>query len=276
MKKMNLVVVALLSGAAAITANATVVTFEGLPLGNPGTDGSTQYGSTGTYYWNGSSGSGNFTTQNATFLNSYDTTFGSWEGFAYSNTTNTTTGGFGNQYSAFAGSGQGGSAKYAVGYQPYVGEWSITFDAVEDFGTGRGLFATNTTYAGLDMANGSGFSKKFGGASGDDPDWFKLTINGWNGAASTGAIDFYLADFRFSNNSQDYILSSWAFVNLSSLGAVNKLTFGLSSSDNSFGFMNTPAYFALDNLGAIPEPTSLLLTAMGLGLWAFRRQRKTS
>ena len=276
MKIKNLVVAALLTGAAGITANATIVTFEGLPLGNPGSDGSTQYGSTGTYYWNGSNSGGNFTTQNATFLNVYDTMFGSWEGFAYSNLTDSTTGGFGNQYSAIAGGGAGGSAKYGVGFQPYVGEWAINFDADENFGTGRGLFVTNTTYAGLDMANGSGFSKKFGGTSGKDADWFKLTINGWDGLTSKGAVEFYLADFRFNDNSQDYILNSWAFVNLSSLGTVDKLTFGLTSTDNGMFGMNTPAYFALDNVGAIPEPSTLILTSLGLGAWIFRRQRKTS
>ena len=44
-------------------------------------------------------------------------------------------------------------------------------------------------------------------------------------------MEFYLADYRFANNASDYIVRDWTFVNLASLGAVSKLTFGLTSSD---------------------------------------------
>jgi len=253
----------------------STVTFEGLPLGNPGTDGSTEYGTTGTYYWKGSSGSGSFTTQGATFVNTYDALYDSWDGFAYSNTVDTTTGGYGNQYSAIAGGGAGGSSVYAVGYQPFSGVWSMTLASAQNF-SGRGMFVTNTTYDALDMENGSGFTKKFGGASGNDPDWFKLTIQGWNGGSSVGSVDFYLADFRFSNNAQDYIVKSWQWVDLSSLGTVDELTFALSSSDTSTFGMNTPAYFALDNVeAAVPEPSAgLLLLLSAAGAAALRRRKK--
>ena len=58
------------------------------------------------------------------------------------------------------------------------------------------------------MRDGDAFSKKFGGASGDDPDWFKLTITGNDSTgASVGSVDFYLADYRSSTNSLAYIVS---------------------------------------------------------------------
>lgn len=212
-----------------------------------------------TTAWTGSNGTGDFL---------YD----SWSGWAYSKATNISTPGFGNQYSAITGGGVGGTTTYAVGYQPFFGEWAIDFDVAENF-DGRGLFATNTTYAALDMENGSFAGKKFGGLSGNDADWFKLTIQGWNGGLSTGSIDFYLADFRFSDNSQDYILDAWAFVDLSTLGTLDKLTFGLTSSDNGNFGMNTPSYVALDNIGAVPEPsTLLLLSSGGLAIWILRRR----
>src|SRR4051812_32566807 len=56
-----------------------------------------------------------FNSGGAQFNNNYDTTFGSWGGFAASNVVNTITPGYGNQYASFAGGGDG-SAKYAVGY----------------------------------------------------------------------------------------------------------------------------------------------------------------
>jgi len=202
-----------------------------------------------------------------------DFLFDSWSGWAYSKATDTLTPGFENQYSAIAGGGADGSTNYAVGYQP-VGEWAILFDVEEDF-SGRGFYATNTTYGAFDMQTGSGFSKIFGGASGNDADWFMLTIQGWNGAASTGSVDFYLADFRFAENSQDYILDSWAFVDLSGLGTLDKLTFGMTSSDTGDWGMNTPATFAMDNVGAVPEPSTWILCGLGLAVACGLRLRRT-
>lgn len=239
---------------------ASPVTFESRSLGEIG-DGSSEYNAGGEYYWNGSDGMGDFTVNGVTFPNTF-TDYGSyttWEGFAYSNITDNTTSGFGNQYSAYPGSGAGGSATYAVVF----GDPTLTYAAPFDFSGGKGLSVANATYPALDMLNGSGFSKKFGGASGDDPDWFLLSITGSNGGTSTGTVDFYLADFRFADNSLDYIVDDWAFVNLGSLGTVDSLSFALSSSDNGDFGMNTPAYFALDNLDAIPEPGTLVTVLAG-------------
>lgn len=266
-------------------ARADVFNFEGLPLGNPGADGSTPYGATGKYYWNGSNGAGGFTTANALGTlrakNVYDPTYGSWDGFSYSNTTDVASLSYTNQYSAIPGAGAGGSANYAVGYQPYFGEWSMTFSTPVSLADGGGFSLTNTTIAYYSLLNGDGFAKKFGGASGNDPDFFKLTIYGWNGAAALGAVDFYLADYRFADHAQDYIVNAWTTVDLSAFGgAVDKLTFGLSSSDvGDFG-MNTPAYFALDNVtvSAVPEPSAaaLLLAGLGAAAWAASRRRSAA
>jgi hypothetical protein len=112
---------------------------------------------------------------------------------------------------------------------------------------------TNTTYAALSMRDGDMFAKKFGGPDGTDPDFFVLTIHGVdaNGNA-TGSVDFFLADYRFQDPSLNYIVSSWTTVDLTPLGNAASLTFELSSSDiGPFG-MNTPAYFAIDNLVVMP------------------------
>ena len=241
--------------------HASVVGFEDLTL-SPNT------------YWNGSNGAGSFTSGGVTFPNSYDSYWGSWDGFAYSNVQDSTTPGWGNQYAARPGTGYNGSANYAVAYQPYVGNFEISLGGISNF-AGRGLHVANTTYVALDMQNGSGFSKKFGGTNGADADWFRLTVRGLLGGSETGAVDFYLADYRFSNSSQDYILNTWAFVDLTSLRTVDALSFDLASSDNGDWGMNTPAYFAIDNLGSVPEPscTSLLMVS-GLCLAVSRRARR--
>lgn len=186
-----------------------------------------------------------------------------WSGWVYSNHTDTSTAGLGNQYSAYAGSGYGGSANYAVAF---VGPSDITLAAPTRVG---GAYFTNTTYAALSMRDGDGFAKKFGGASGNDPDYLKLTISGFDGAQAKGQVDFWLADYRFADSGKDYIVKDWTFVDLSALGQVSRLSFQLSSSDNGPWGMNTPAYFAMDNLTAVPEPAQSGLLLAGLALIGF-------
>ena len=235
------------------SATAAAVTFETVFLGPSG-------------YRNGSGGEGNLTLEGVVFKNSYESLYGSWSGFAISNHTDTATAGFLNQYSALAGTGANGSQKYAVGYDAV-----ISFNSLIDL-NGQGASFTNTTYAGLSMRNGDSFAKKFGGTTGNDPDWLLLTIDGYFGGVQTASsVKFYLADFRFSNNSQDYIVGDWKSVDFSALGTVNELRFRMSSSDNGTFGMNTPAYFAMDSF-SVPEPSSLLLTLLGSG-FLIRRKR---
>lgn len=214
-----------------------------------------------------------FTSGPATYKNEF-TDFGgfdAWQGWSYSNTTDTTTPGFQNQYSAFTGGGLN-SANYGVAFTGGASS-IVTFAQPTQLDGG---YFTNTTYAALSMLSGDSFAKKFGGASGDDADWFLMTVTGKDGSDSvTGTLDMYLADYRFTDNSLDYILDSWTFLDLSPLGAVSSLEFTLSSSDTgSFG-MNTPAYFAMDDLSvaAVPVPSAIWLFGSGL-LLLVRRARQ--
>lgn len=200
--------------------------------------------------------------------------FDFWGNWAYSKDTDSTTSGFGNQYSSITGSGAGGSSNYLVGFQSGL-TFDLSFSAAEDF-TGRGLEVTNTTYAHNDMRDGGSFSKKFGGPSGNDEDWFLLTIEGFNSSSSTGTVGFYLADYRFTNNSLDYIVNEWTFVDLSALGSIDELRFSLSSSDTGTFGMNTPAYVALDNIGIVPEPSSAILLLLGCASLSFGRKNHVS
>lgn len=198
-------------------------------------------------YWNGSDGAGFFNSGDFVFWNSYDQTYGSWSGFAYSNQTDQSTAGFTNQYSVYTGAGYQ-SETFAlasvygdVGLKVLNAEGSVL----------NGFFVTNSTYAALSMQDGDFFGKKFGGISGDDPDWFMLTIKGYyEGDEVNTDVEVYLADFRFTDNSQDYILDYWRWVDLRVLGTIDSLSFELSSSDVGMFGMNTPAYFAMDDLHA--------------------------
>ncbi len=200
-------------------------------------------------YWNGSDTSGGFQSGSAYFYNNYNQSWGSWTGFAYSNMKNDTTAGYTNQYSAITAGGVNGSDNYGVAYAG--APISVRLDSTLAGNVLQGVFVTNSTYAVLSMENGDAYAKKFGGADGTDPDWFLLTIKGYEKGAYTDSVNFYLADFRSDNPADDYILKSWAWVDLQSLGAVDSLTFELNSSDVGTYGMNTPAYFCLDNLNDI-------------------------
>ncbi len=226
--------------------------------------------------------SGAFVVGGNSFNNQFSTipgVGGVWSGWAMSTMTDTTTPGFANQFSAIPGSGANGSKTYAVGFT-----WGTDpptdpkhpSDSIINLATGTrplSIQVTNTTYAYLSMLNGDQFAHKFGPG-----DFLLLTVTGYNSlngvGQSVGQVDFYLANFLGANRS---IVNTWQTVNLASLAGAKSLRFGLESSDNdpTFG-MNTPAYFAADNLAVTPEPAAgmlALLGAVGLGMTALRRRR---
>jgi len=183
-----------------------------------------------------------------------DTGFGFWlGGWAVSTKTDSLSSGIGNQYSARPGGGAAGSEGYGV----------ATSSAVVQYGEGGftpvSMQVTNSTYAHNSMRDGDQFAKKFGGETGDDPDFFRLIIQKYLGdSLYADSVVFYLADFRFEDNSQDYIVSDWETVNLDSLGVADSLFFRFETSDvGEFG-PNTPFYFCMDNLTVREEVTSIV------------------
>ncbi len=196
-------------------------------------------------------------------------------GWSYSNVNDTTTAGFNNQWAAYTGTGVGGSGNYAL-----VNSFSPNGATIElpDQQRAKSVWITNTTYAALSMRDGDSFAKKFGGSSGDDPDFFKLIVTGFSEAAAagseTGSVEFYLADYRFNDNALDYILDEWVELNLTAVGNARSLAIAFESSDvGQFG-INTPTYAAFDSLSvtSVPEPNSCLMLAWIPGILLFRRR----
>jgi len=181
--------------------------------------------------------------------------YGYWGGFTASNRTDLNQTGLNAQYTAVPGVGYDGSSQYAVAYT--YGMQTEVYAADGQTHTVTGCYITNNLWAYQDIFEGSMGQTPFGGLTGDDPDWFKLTATGKNANGQTvGELDFYLADYRFANNEEDYVVDTWEWFDLSPLGPVASISFSLSSTKSNYGGMITPAYFCMDNFnggGAAPD-----------------------
>ncbi|MDD6641461.1 MAG: DUF4465 domain-containing protein [Bacteroidales bacterium] len=177
----------------------------------------------------------------------------SWEGFTVARISSDTL----NSFGCMAQGGFDGVGKpYLVGYysEYYTGtngngdpssnmilfNDGNTYDAV-------GVYVCNNSNTYHSILNGDSYAKKF--AQGDT---LVLKIHALD---ESYAIDdskqnvvVYLADCRSSDASAWKINKGWEWIDLSALGNVSGLAFTMASSDVSYGFMNTPAYFCLDKL----------------------------
>lgn len=242
MKKQLLIVIGMM-GLTAFSQTSFVTDFESLGVA-PGT-----YSSTTT------SGNG-FQAGHAFFGAHYDSNFGFWsDGWSASAVHDSSTAGFGNANACAAYFGYGGSSTFAVGNT--TGYLTLRLTDSLAGKTVSGMYVCNSTYAYKSMKYGDNFAKKFGDTTGTNcgcaqgtyPDWFKLTVKRYYaGVLQNDSVEFYLADYRFTNSAQDYLVNTWTWLNLSTLGNTDSLAFLLHSTDNGAFGMNTPAFFCIDNL----------------------------
>jgi hypothetical protein len=267
LRPFRLALAVLAAVAAPALAAAVVVDFDNLPVpasgafnGNPGGLAPGQFVSTP------------WTAAGVAFANTFGIdSFGGfnyeyWSGFAYSNVVNTTDPAFENQYASYPGGGYG-STTYAVAYSDAA---VVTLPMPA---TVAGFRIANTTYAALTMKNGDqyGFSAPLAAGG-----WFAATATGRLGAATTGSATFYLADLRVP--ASPGILAGWGWFDLAPLGTVDRIEFSFDGSDKGTFGLNTPAYFAMDDLtvSAVPEPASVGAALMGvtIGLRCLRSRRR--
>lgn len=204
-------------------------------------------------YWDGSDSTGGFVSGGMYFPNHYT---GYWaDGFAYSSVIDSVTSGYTNMFAAKPATGFNGTSNYGV-VQVYP-KAVARLNNVAPTMVIHGFYVTNGTYAYNSMRDGDTFARKFGDTTGTNsglpqgsyPDFFKLTVKSFvGGQLNNDSVEFYLADFRFADDSLDYILKTWEWVDCSILAVFDSLQFTLTSSDNGAFGMNTPAFFCIDNV----------------------------
>lgn len=190
----------------------------------------------------------------ATFRYDYNTSWDYWsDGSSYTNMTDSADGSYTNLYGCIAHKGINLSNNYVTMQNGSIVTFSNNTTMVD------GFFITNTTYAWKAIKNGDSFARKFGDTTGtgsglsivqgEYPDWFKVIVRGYNsGILLTDSVEFYLADYRAAGTANDYAVKNWQYVNCTSLGQVDSLKFELKSSDSGQWGINTPAFFAIDNM----------------------------
>ncbi len=225
----------------AVTGDAVTSTFENLYLdengfwNGPDTKG---VSAIGTYYDRQLIGS--FPSGSYSFENNHSLDFGSWEGFAYSNRTETTFSVITpDQYNSVVGSGYAGSENYAVAYSK--GVITVLNKPVEG-DVINGCYITNNAYAMNSMTVGDGYAHKF-----TTGDFLKIVFTGHHADGTESKAEYYLADFRSAKEADHYCLDTWQWADLRPLGKVTSVSYAVEGSDNGQFGLNTAAYFCMDN-----------------------------
>ena len=183
-------------------------------------------------------------------------------GFSYSNVTDTTTPGLANQFAAFPGSGANGSSNYLIS----TGDTSLTATGII-----QSIDIAPTTFSALAILNGDDGGNNFVSVPlSANGGFFELIISGGSSGVN---IPVSFGDFRDPANIIN-VPNVFQTIDVSGLNATS-LSFTYAGSDTSFGFLNTPTFFAADNIviAAVPEPTGLILLWAGAISIGLRRRR---
>ncbi len=94
-----------------------------------------------------------------------------------------------------------------------------------------------TTYALSICKNGNAYARALNAPD----DYLILAVTAYNGSAELGTTRICLAK-------KGFLLDKWYSHSFNRFGKVTRLHFSMEGSDESYGYLNTPAYVAIDNV----------------------------
>ena len=170
-------------------------------------------------------------------------TYEYWYGFAISARTETTYEELTpDQFNSCVGHGVNGSKNYAVFFFDAYNN-PMPIETVTSGETVSGFYITNTAWVVKSILEGDGMSGAF-----EKGDYLKLTITGKNDApGSAKTVEVMLADYTSENEADHYYLKDWTWVDLTSLGNVNNITFSIDGTKKNEWGLTTPTYFCMDD-----------------------------
>ncbi len=205
-----------------------------------------------------------FNVEGLRFRSVFDTAFGGlWTaGWAFSRSVDT-TGGYTNLYGAAGGrrpSGQRSDQTFLVGQQD-------AYILLPPNSSLSALEYNNLAYTAAVVRRGSSFSQPFGktatGGTGD-PDSLILSVCGYLRGFPTFVRNIALADYRFADDAQDFIVTEWTRATLTPNGKnveTDSVSFRLKSSERGTFGNNTPNFFAIGKLEAFVNVNSVRAVA---------------
>lgn len=154
-----------------------------------------------------------------------------------------------DQFNSVVGHGVNGSSNYAVVYPSHVMGHTMVVPTHKPQGDSiRGCYVTNNAWVKYVSIHGTGTDSK-GKQDKYTPfttgDWVKLTAKADNGKS----VSFYLADYRSSNPADHYLIESWQWLDLRSLGVVKNVTFTMDGTRHNQYGTTIPTYFCMDDFG---------------------------
>ena len=175
-----------------------------------------------------------------------------WGLFGYSNKTSTSfdmSTLITDQFNSVVGHGVNGSSNYAVVYPSHVMGHTMVVPTHKPQGDSiRGCYITNNAWVKYVSLHGAGTNSN-GKQDANTPfttgDWVKLTAKADNGKS----VSFYLADYRSSNPADHYLIESWQWLDLRSLGVVKNVTFTMDGNRHNQYGTTIPTYFCMDDFG---------------------------
>lgn len=195
--------------------------------------------------WYGSADAEYFESSFLTLYNDYTEMYDSWQGFAYTNTTDAETFSYTN-LSSVAGGGHN-SENYVLGF---IGmDWMTDYSPIPvsikintaECGNmeNRGAYFCLSTYTSKYIDNGDMYATNHY--------YYKLGVSAYSNSQLIVSREIVMADFTDANS---YKMDSWEFVDLSWIENADSVTFTAISNDAGEWGINTPAYFCIDDFGA--------------------------